>query len=98
MMYAEQSWKKIMIDCGLDQYEAQSNCPIAFTYTNDHIRTMLRQFRNVQIQQTHIFPYKISEYKQYKYVKEEWFECMPEDIFRALEQKLGWHLCITCQK
>ena len=98
MMYAEQSWKKIMIDSGLDQYEAQSNCPIAFTYTNDHIRTMLRQFRNVQIQQTHIFPYKISEYKQYKYVKEEWFECMPEDIFRALEQKLGWHLCITCQK
>ena len=98
MMYAEQSWKKIMIDTGLDQYEAQSNCPIAFTYTNDHIRTMLQQFRNVQIQQTHIFPYKIPEYKQYKYVKEDWFECMPEDIFRALEQKLGWHLCITCQK
>jgi SAM-dependent methyltransferase len=98
MMYAEQSWKKIMIDSCLDQYEAQSNCPIAFTYTNDHIRTMLQQFRNVQIQQTHIFPYKISEYKQYKYVKEEWFECMPQDIFRALEQKLGWHLCITCQK
>lgn len=98
MMYAEHSWKKIMIDSGLDQYEAQSNCPIAYTYTNDHIHTMLRQFRNVQIQQTHIFPYKISEYKQYNYVKEDWFDCMPEDIFRALEQKLGWHLCITCQK
>ena len=98
MMYAEHSWKKIMIDSGLDQYEAQSNCPIAYTYTNSDIHTMLRQFRNVQIQQTHIFPYKIPEYKQYIYVKEDWFHHMPEDIFRALEQKLGWHLCITCQK
>lgn len=98
MMYAEQSWKKIMIDSGLDQYEAQSNCPIAFTYTNEHIHSMLHQFRNIQIQQTHIFPYKITEYKQYKYVKEDWFHHMPENMFRALEQKLGWHLCITCQK
>lgn len=98
MMYAEQSWKKIMIDSGLDQYEAQSNCPIAYTYTNNEIDTMLQQFRNIQIQQTHIFPYKITDYKQYKYVKEEWFEHMPDEMFRALEQKLGWHLCITCQK
>lgn len=37
MMYSENSWKKMMIDSGLDQYEAQSNCPVAFTYTNDQI-------------------------------------------------------------
>jgi len=98
MVYAEQSWKKIMIDSGLDQYEAQSNCPVAFTYTNDQVYQMFSQFRNIQICQEHIFPYKISEYKQYQYKKEEWFEHMPSEIFRTLEKKLGWHLCITCQK
>ena len=98
MVYAEHSWKKIMIDEKIDQYEAQSNCPVAFTYTNEQIHTMLRDFRNIQIQQDHIFPYKVSEYKQYNYVKEDWFECMPYNMFQALEKKLGWHLCITCQK
>lgn len=98
MMYAENSWKKMMIDSGLDQYEAQSNCPVAFTYTNEQIHAMLQRFRDVNIWQTHIFPYKIPEYKQYKYEKEAWFEHMPQDIFRALEQRFGWHLCITCEK
>jgi SAM-dependent methyltransferase len=98
MVYAENSWKKIMIDRGLDQYEAQSNCPVAFTYTNDQIYKMLTHFRNVQIRQEHIFPYKIPEYKQYKYIKEDWFGQMPDNVFEALEAKLGWHLCITCQK
>lgn len=98
MVYAENSWKKIMIDGGLDQYEAQSNCPVAYTYTNNQIYNMLTNFRNIQINQEHIFPYKIPDYKQYKYIKEGWFEQMPEKIFRTLEKKLGWHLCITCQK
>lgn len=38
--------KKMMIDCRLNQYEAQSNCPVAFTYTNDQIYKMLCEFRN----------------------------------------------------
>jgi hypothetical protein len=90
--------EKMMIDGSLDQYEAQSNCPVAFTYTNDQIYKMLCEFRNIQIQQDHIFPYKVPDYKQYRYVKEDWFEYMPNNIFKGLEQKLGWHLCITCQK
>jgi hypothetical protein len=98
MVYAENSWKKMMIDGGLDQYEAQANCPVAFTYSKEEIQKMLKLFRNIDIYQDHIFPYKIPEYKQYKYVKEEWFEHIPEKIFKVMEKKLGWHLCITCQK
>lgn len=98
MVYAENSWKKIMIDSKLDQYEAQSNCPVAFTYTNNQINDMFKNFRNIHIEQEHIFPYKIPEYKQYVYKKEDWFEHMPENLFKVLEKKLGWHLCITCQK
>ena len=32
------------------------------------------------------------------YEKEEWFKVMPENMFKILEEKLGWHLCINCNK
>ena len=32
------------------------------------------------------------------YIKEDWFQAMPETMFKILEEKLGWHLCITCNK
>lgn len=98
MVYAENSWKKMMIDEKLDQYEAQTNCPVAFTYTNEQIYDMFNNFKNINIDQKHIFTYKIPEYKKYEYKKEDWFENMPDNIFKVLEKKLGWHLCITCQK
>lgn len=41
---------------------------------------------NIKLNQEHIFPYKIPDYKQYKYIKEGWFEQMPEKIFRTLEK------------
>jgi hypothetical protein len=42
--------------------------------------------------------YKIEPYKNNIYVKEDWFEAMSENMFKILEEKLGWHLCITCNK
>jgi ubiquinone/menaquinone biosynthesis C-methylase UbiE len=98
MLYATNSWKKIMIDVGLDQYEAQPNTPIAYTYTNEEVNKLLSEFTNINIEQTHLFPYKIPEYKNNIYAKEPWFENMPELMFDTLKTKLGWHLCITCNK
>ena len=98
MVYAENSWKKMMIDGKFDQYEAQSNCPVAFTYTKEQIYDMFKQYNDIKIEQEHIFPYKIEEYKNYEYKKESWFENMPENIFKIMEKNLGWHLCITCKK
>lgn len=98
MLYAKNSWKKIMIDAGLDQYEAQPNTPIAHTYTNDDVNELLQHFNNIKIEQTHIFPYKIPEYKRGEFVKESWFENMSQEVFDTLKSKLGWHLCITCNK
>jgi ubiquinone/menaquinone biosynthesis C-methylase UbiE len=98
MLYATNSWKKIMIDVGLDQYEAQPNTPIAYTYTNEEVNNLLSEFTNINIEQTHIFPYKIPEYKNNTYVKEAWFENMPDVMYDALKTKLGWHLCISCNK
>jgi nucleotide sugar dehydrogenase len=98
MMYAKNSIKYFEIKDGLDQYEAQSGVPIAKTYTNEDIYKLLKDFSNIEIQQQHIFPYKVDEYKKYNYVKKEYFEHMPEQLFKCLERNLGWHLCIKCFK
>ena len=98
MMYASNSWKNACISQGLDQFEAQTGCPIAETYTNDEIKELLKDFTNIQIEQDHIFQWNVEKYKQYHYEKEPWFEAMPEELVRTLEKELGWHLLITCEK
>jgi len=98
MLYAKNSWKYFRIIDGLDQYEAQNNVPIANVYTKEEVLDLLKDFKNIKIEQTHIFPYKIEEYKQQKFIKEDYFECMPDDLFNCLKKNLGWHLCITCYK
>lgn len=98
MVYADNSWKKFMIDEKLDQYEAQDDCPIAYSYTHEEINILLKNFNNITMFQDHIFPYKVEQYKNNIYEKQEYFEKMPMDIFRILEKKLGWHLCITATK
>lgn len=97
MLYAEYSWKNFMIQEGLDQPEAQTGCPIAYTYTKEGVKDLLTGFEIVDISQKHIFPYKIDSYVKYKYEKESWFEVMPKRVFEILESKLGWHMCITAK-
>ena len=95
MLYAKNSWKNVMMSAGLDQPEAQSGCPIAFTYSHEDVHKLLEGFEVKSIKQDHIFPYQIESYIKYKYVKQPWFAAMPEELWNALEKNLGWHLCIT---
>lgn len=98
MLYARNSWKAAMIEAGLDQPEAQSGCPIAFTYTKDEVRALLAPwFEPVEMRQGHIFPYVIEKYVKYEYELQPWFKAMPAEMFRALETTLGWHLLITAR-
>ena len=96
MLYATDSWKNYMIEAGHDQPEAQYGCPIANTYTNDEVRELLDGF-DVTIEQYHIFPYQIEPYKRGEFVKQPWFEAMPDEIFQVLKKNLGWHLLITAK-
>jgi ubiquinone/menaquinone biosynthesis C-methylase UbiE len=97
MVYAENSWKNALISEGLEQPEAQYGCPIANVYTKSEITNLLFNsgFKVNSIEQDHIFPYKVKEYKNYEYVLEDWFEVMPTEVRQALEHQLGWHLLIT---
>ena len=99
MVYAENSWKSAMIAAGLDQPEAQYGCPIANSYTNHEITEILHEsgFSILAIEQDHIFPYIVEAYKQFNYLRAPWFQSMPQEVFQALEKKLGWHMLITSQ-
>jgi len=99
MVYAANSWKNYMIEAGYDQPEAQYGCPIAYTYTENQLMSMIGPgFRMVSVTQDHIFPFQIEPYKRGEYLRQPWFENMPPEIFRVLEQRLGWHLMITAEK
>lgn len=97
MLYAKNSWKDIMVDAGLDQPEAQSRCPFAFTYTHQEIRELLVGFDVTSITQDHIFPYVVEKYVRHEYELQPWFAAMPPGMFRALEARLGWHALIKCR-
>ena len=97
MLYSKKSWKNYMIEVGLDQPEAQYGCPIANTYSKNDILKLFKNYNVTSITKDHIFPYKISEYKNGLYKKEDWFENMPEKMFKQLEKKLGWHSLIKAK-
>lgn len=97
MLYAKNSWKNIMIEAKYDQPEAQSGCPIAFTYTADEVRNLLDGFNVLEIKQDHIFPFVVEKYIKYEYEIVPWFSSMPKDMFVALEKSLGWHMLITAR-
>lgn len=113
MVYYRYSWKVfwILIKYGKCQFwklsklvathsEAQTGCPITYIYSKKQAQKMLESsgFTVTKMEPDHIFPYKIPEYVKYQYVKEWYFRWMPHRLFRFLERKLGWHLCITAVK
>jgi len=75
--------------------EAQTGCPITYTYSKKEIKNLLRGFKATNVSVDHIFPYKISDYIKYKYNKVWYFRYLPKPLFRWLERNFGWHLLIT---
>ena len=79
--------------------EAQTGCPVTYTYTRGEGRALLEScgFRVRKVEVGHIFPYRVADYVQYRYVKTWYFRWIPRPLFRALEGQLGWHLCLTAE-
>ena len=97
MMYAKDSWKAAMIEAGLDQPEAQSGCPIAFTYSDQELSDLLDDYEILEMRKDHIFPYVVEDYVRYVYTPEPWFKAMPPTMFRSLEKSMGWHKLVRCR-
>jgi SAM-dependent methyltransferase len=97
MLYAKNSWKNIMIEAGFGQPEAQSGCPIAFTYMQDGVRDVLDGVVIVEIKQDHISPFLIEKYIKNEYEIAPGFSAMPKHMFAALEKSLGWQMLVTAR-
>ncbi len=97
MMYSKVSTKNFLINLGLAQPEAQAGCPVAFTYTKKDLTDLLSGFIISRCWKDHIFPYKIEEYKKYRYVKVFPWNVMPKPLFRIFEHLLGWHYLVVAR-
>jgi 2-polyprenyl-3-methyl-5-hydroxy-6-metoxy-1,4-benzoquinol methylase len=112
MVYHRRSWKVlwILLSEGKGQFwkladlvaknsEAQTGCPITYTYTRREGCELLERqgFRMREVAVDHIFSYRIKDYVQYRYVKEFYFRWMPSAVFHGAEKCLGWHLCLTAE-
>jgi ubiquinone/menaquinone biosynthesis C-methylase UbiE len=112
MVYHRRSWKVFWImarqepgrlwktdEVVAKHSEAQTGCPVTFTYTRENARQLVERagFRIRDLQVDHVFPYRIPDYIQYRYVREPYFRWMPEPLFRAFERRFGWHLMVTAE-
>lgn len=110
MVYYRHSWKVLWILAKYGKFkfwklseliakysEAQTGCPVTYAYSKKSARELFEQkgFKVNAVEIDHIFPYRIPDYVQYRYVKVWYFRFLPRTVFRFLERKFGWHLCLT---
>jgi 2-polyprenyl-3-methyl-5-hydroxy-6-metoxy-1,4-benzoquinol methylase len=110
MVYHRRSWKVFWIvaaegggrfwntdELVAEHSEAQTGCPVTFTYTRREARELVERngFRVDHVSVDHVFPYRVRDYVEYRYVKKPHFRWMPEPLFRAFERRFGWHLLVT---
>lgn len=78
--------------------EAETGCPVTYSYTGETIKEFLNGFEVIDTKIDHIFPYSIPEYRNYQFKKVWYFRYLPQALFRWMEQRWGWHLCVTAKK
>jgi 2-polyprenyl-3-methyl-5-hydroxy-6-metoxy-1,4-benzoquinol methylase len=76
--------------------EAQTGCPVTYTYSRRTAKELAEQagVAVTDVRVDHIFPYRIPDYVQYRYVKEWYFRALPPAVFHSLERELGWHVLV----
>jgi SAM-dependent methyltransferase len=77
--------------------EAQTGCPVTYTYGREDAARLLDGFTIEDCFVDFIFPYRIRDYVEYRYVKNWYFRALPPAVVRMLERRFGWHLCITAR-
>jgi len=99
-MHENNRWYMETMDDTIREFaEAQTGCPIAYTYTFDQIRELLAPWYEItDIHKDHIFKWNVQKYIKYEYeVDDAWKNVSPEN-FRALEEELGWHTLVKAKR
>jgi len=78
--------------------EAETGCPVTYSYSAESVGDFLKGFDILDTRIDHIFPYSIPEYKKYEYTKVWYFRYLPYALFRMMERRWGWHLCVTARQ
>lgn len=109
MLYSKWCWKTawIVLRYGQGRFwklaelvaehsEAESGCPVTYTYSAPEIRNgLLRDFAVRSIRKDHVFPYRINKYVNHEYERVWYFRWMPMPMFRVFERLLGWHTLVV---
>lgn len=108
MVYNRSSWKVLGmlfserlrfwdLDAVIARHsEAQTGCPVTYSYSKRTVPNLVGDgFDITDLFVDHIFPYRVAKYVRYEYEKEWYFKMVPNSVFRAMEKRFGWHLCVT---
>jgi 2-polyprenyl-3-methyl-5-hydroxy-6-metoxy-1,4-benzoquinol methylase len=77
--------------------EAQTGCPVTYSYSYDGARRLLRGFDILEMRKAHIFTWDIEPYKRYEYVKDPIWAKVSDAELAELESELGWHLLVRAK-
>ena len=99
-MHENDRWDFSLMDETIREFaEAQTGCPVAYTYTFDQVRELLAPWYEVaDISKDHIFTWNVDKYIQHQYeIDDAWKNASPENL-RALKSELGWHTLVKAVK
>jgi SAM-dependent methyltransferase len=77
--------------------EAQTGCPVTYTYTDDSVRELLAGFTVTNVRKAHIFTWDIDAYRRYEYKKAREWATVSDAELAILERELGWHLLVRAR-
>jgi len=98
LMHEQGTWDLGRIDEVIARHsEAQTGCPVTYTYTFDDMTTLLAGFEVVDIRKAHIFTWDVDAYVRYEYVKDPAWANVSDAELAALEKELGWHTLVRAR-
>ncbi len=111
MVYNRRSWRTLQIlwETRVSRYkslderiaahsEAQTGCPVTWTFSKRQIRSILSYLWIKEIRAAHIFKYEVEPYIHHKYVEAMPWRLVPSGLFQVLERLMGWHLLVTAER
>jgi 2-polyprenyl-3-methyl-5-hydroxy-6-metoxy-1,4-benzoquinol methylase len=95
LMHETNKWDMSKIDELIsNNSEAQTGCPVTYTYTFDDVRNLLKDFKIVDMYKKHIFTWDIPSYIKGEHKTDKAWENVTDKQYKNLEKELGWHILI----
>jgi SAM-dependent methyltransferase len=100
LMNEYQTWSFQHADLLVQKYsEAQSGCPVTYTFTFDEIQELVSPHLEIQtIWKDHIFIWNIEKYKMGQFEHDTPFQNVSDQYLRQMKKELGWHTLFISKK